>query len=143
MFSAMKACGLLRYNETSIWSSDTPGRCARDAIADSVSPRLTRYSSAVSLGVDRDGAVSLAIALGGAGARSATPGAGTGAAAVGGKAVLGAGGAETIGEVVAAAGGCAGGALAKAVGGSSNKVYSRTKRPVDQDNSRMTSMNGS
>src|SRR6202012_4134469 len=41
MLSSMKACGLLRYSETSIWSSDTPLGLLLAASAVSVSPGLT------------------------------------------------------------------------------------------------------
>src|ERR1700748_1795777 len=41
MLSSMKACGLLRYSETSIWSSDTPLGLLLAASDVSVSPGLT------------------------------------------------------------------------------------------------------
>src|SRR5512138_639335 len=50
------------------------------------------------------------------------------------------GAADTCGDVGAAA--CAGGAT-RDCGGSSSKVYSRTRRPEDQVSSRITSTNGS
>jgi hypothetical protein len=42
MLLSMNACGLPRYSDTSIWSSDTPLRAFAEAIEDSVSPLRTR-----------------------------------------------------------------------------------------------------
>ena len=42
MLLSMKACGLPRYSDTSIWSSDTPERWVREAMRDNESPALTR-----------------------------------------------------------------------------------------------------
>src|SRR4051812_45782359 len=100
MLLSMKACGLPRYSDTSIWSSDTPGRCVRPAMRDSVSPLRTRYSSTPD-GAGCDGASAVVVALGGTARRS--PGAGFGAG-VGPAAAAGAG----LGAGVAATGGAAG-----------------------------------
>src|SRR5206468_4238842 len=48
MLLPMNACGFERYSATSIWSSDTPERCVRVAMRESVSPWRTRYSSPLS-----------------------------------------------------------------------------------------------
>ena len=118
-----------------------PARCVRVAIRESESPARTRYSSA-------DAAADF---LG-----SATRG-GNGAAATGfdiagflsaGRATI-ARGSEAgpgLGDAIAGAAGAAGtgaAAIARLLGGSNNKVYSRTRRPVDQVNSKITSTNGS
>ena len=121
-----------------------PARCVRVAIRESESPARTRYSSA--------DAVADFLA-------SATRG-GNGAAATGfgiagflsaGRATI-AGGSEAgpgLGDAIAGAAGAAGAtgtgaaAIARLLGGSNNKVYSRTRRPVDQVSSKITSTNGS
>jgi len=140
MLSPMKACGLARYSETSIWSSETPGRCTREAIPYSVSPRRTAYSSTASAA---DGAGSLRLAW----RRSAGAGdaAGAGARATGGAlgAVVRGAGDAAAGAPEDIAGGTWGAAAWRVTGGSSSSVYSRTSRPEAQDSSRITSTNGS
>src|SRR5471032_1683053 len=114
MLSSMKADGLLRYSETSIWSSDTPLGLLLAASDVSVSPGLTLtedsppppeagdsdcFSADAGLG-SRGGLGSRA----GLGARPVGAGAGTGAASGAGdgaRATCGAG----AGAVVRAAGG--------------------------------------
>ena len=105
----------------------------RAAIFDSVSPGLTRYSSAP------DGAGD-----GAAAGRLTRLGAGAGAAAVRGARGAGATGADGAAAIAGAAAGGRRRAGARAmVGGSNSSVYSRTRRPVDQEISRITSTNGS
>src|SRR4051812_372567 len=71
MLLSMNACGLPRNSETSIWSSDTPERCVREATRDSVSPGRTWYSSIEPFGA-ADAAGAAAVAGGrGAGATGA------------------------------------------------------------------------
>ena len=155
MLLSMKACGLPRNSETSIWSSDTPERCVCDAMRDKVSPERTRYSSTpgdAGFATTSDGAD---VGLLGAGLRSAVLGAGAGAAAGAGEGSAAGGGAAATEGAGAGAGAGAGGGGAVAigavegagaratVGGSNSKVYSRTSRPVDQEISRITSTNGS
>src|SRR3954466_3415982 len=88
MLSSMNAVELLRYSETSIWSSDTPGLLCALAMDVSVSPGRT-----LTLSAPADSSV-------GAGA-----GAGRGAFATGAGAGVGAGlGARTAGAGAAAGG---------------------------------------
>ena len=141
MFSPAKACGLARNSDTSIWSSETPGRWMRPAMRDRESPGRTRMSSPPAAAA---GAAVAGAATRGAGSvtgRAARgEGAGTGVAAAGGagKAASTLGAGEITG---AAAGGAAG--VARAVGGSNSIVYSRTSRPLDQVASTITSTKGS
>src|SRR6476659_8918523 len=80
MLLLMKACGLVRNSATSIWSSETPGRCVFDAMRDSESPGRTRYSSAPP---PADGALGVLGALAALGGRDSDgTGAGDGAAAI-------------------------------------------------------------
>ena len=148
MFCAMKASGLARNSDTSIWSSETPGRSVRPAMPDSVSPRRTSTSSVlVAACAGSDGRVAAGAAARGAGAGASARGAvgagATGAAARGaagsGRAAAGAGpgAGETCADVAGAAG------WARVTGGSNNIVYSRTSRPEDQLSSRIMSINGS
>src|ERR1700748_1538716 len=118
MLSSMKACGLLRYSETSIWSSETPLGLLVAAIEVSVWPgcTLTEDSpppetgagaglSARSTGAGFGAGAALGAGVGfGAGVRAAGAGAGAGSGA-------GAGASGTCG---AGAGACAG---ARATGG--------------------------
>src|SRR5438034_6722300 len=113
MLLSMKACGLPRNSETSIWSSDTPERCVCDAMRDKVSPERTRYSSTpgdAGFATTSDGAD---VGLLGAGLRSAVLGAGAGAAA----AAAGAGPGSAAGGGAAATEGAGAGAGAGAGGG--------------------------
>ena len=154
MLLLMKACGLVRNNATSIWSSETPvavssSRCARANLRDERGTRRRRSRPTAHSGCSAS--------CGGLGARdSAGAAAGEGAAATrrsargaatGGGDIGAAGGASATAGAVerAAAAGTAGlGAGARAiVGGSNSSVYSRTRRPVAQEISRMTSTNGS
>ena len=118
----MKASWLARYSAISIWFSVTPAGRFWRAIAPSVSPFFTSCclasveTGAAGAGAGRDSARGFV----GAGAAGAAAGAGLAAGA-------------------GAAAGCGG--LNSA--GSSRNVYSRTRRPVDQDSSISTSRNGS
>ena len=144
MLSPMNASGLPRNSETSIWSSDTPLRSVREAMALSESPRRTRYSSPDAWTVlAAAGAGTGAADLAGTGAGAVARGAGAvrGAAATGagaGARVAGAGAAEATGAVVGE-----GAAATRVLGGSNSIVYSRTKRPDDQVASTITSTKGS
>src|SRR5205085_5067798 len=148
MLFSMKACGLPRYSETSIWSSDTPERCVRPAMRDSVSPGRTRYSS----GLDGSGwagvsAVAVAVPFDGPGRRSAGLGDAAGpvvGAGAGVTAATGGGAGEGSGVITGAVDGPGTGDVARLrVGGSNSSVYSRTRRPVDHEPSRITPTKGS
>ena len=158
MLLPTKACGLPRNSDTSIWSSEMPGRCVRPAMRDSESPGRTRTSSSLvgaapatggrgaSMGAARgvvragageragDGAVAIGA---GSGAAGAAIGAGTFAGAFAG--TFADEGAAAITGAADGAGACA----VRALGGSNNIVYSRTSRPLDQVASMITSTKGS
>src|SRR6516225_306850 len=148
MLSSMKADGLLRYSETSIWSSDTPLGLLAAASEVSVSPGLTLTVD--SPPVADDGAcfsTAAGAALGAFGLRAA--GAGTGAgvgasatcgAGAGAGAARGAGGAAVNTGAVAVVPGCA---AVLRPGGSISSVYERVRWPVDHVKSTMTSTKGS
>ena len=100
----MKACGLARNSDTSIWSSETPWRWVRPAMRDSESPERTRYSSPL------DGAAGAVLAgvvilTGGAGlaARGAAGAAGAAAPGGGGASAAGDGAGVITGEVAGGA----------------------------------------
>ena len=147
MFWPTKACGLPRNNDTSIWSSEIPGRWARAAMRLSESPERTRTSSPPVAAAD--GAAGAAPATGGRGgsigagregrdgAAAIGAGAGEGAAA-GALLAFGAGAGVMTGAAVAA-GACA----VRVLGGSNSMVYSRTRRPLAQVASTITSTKGS
>ena len=124
-----------------------PARWVRVAIRESESPARTRYSSADAaadfLGsATRGGSGAAATGLGMAGflsAGRATVAGGSKAGFAVGDAIAGAAGAARA----AGAAGTGAAAIARLLGGSNNKVYSRTRRPVDQVNSKITSTNGS
>ena len=139
MLLSMKACGLPRYSDTSIWSSETPCRCVRAAIFDSESPGLTLYSSAPV------GAATSAGLAAGRGSREAAASArGVAGAGTGRPAEAARGGTGAADDIVGAVVAAGAGAGARAVAGGSNSiVYSRTNRPVDQLTSRITSTKGS
>ncbi len=122
----MKACGLAWNIATSICSSDTAGGSVRWAIAPSVSPRRTVTCPSAGAGANAAGA-SCDGACGAAGLGAC------GAAATGGAGAAG----------TAATAGGAGGGAACSRGGSSSTVYWRTRRPVAQVSSSMTSTKGS
>src|SRR4051812_14068453 len=167
MLSSMNADGLLRYSETSIWSSDTPPGLLAEASDVSVSPERTlivdspppetgagAFSgfSAFSTGAGRGAGVGFGagVALGagaGLGARAAGAGASTGAVA-GGSATCGAGAGAGTGAARGAGGGEAktgavavvpGWAAVLRPGGSISSVYERVRCPVAQLKSTMTS----
>src|SRR5688572_16759798 len=112
----------------------------------SVSPSLTLYSPSplgAPAGATGDGRCAVVVRGAGAGRAVGATCGGVGAAAVApwlgpGAVCCGAG------EICGAAGACAiAGGATRDCGGSSNSVYSRTKRPEDQVSSRITSTNGS
>ena len=117
----INASSLARYIAVSIWLSVTPSSLLRRAMLPSVSPFFT-----VSC---------LAPAAGLAGA------AGMGRASVRGAGAVGVG--TATGAGFAAGAEAAAGLGARYSGGSSRKVYSRTRRPVDHCNSIRTSRKGS
>ncbi len=168
MLSSMKACGLLRYSETSIWSSETPLGLLVDAIEVSVSPELTLTEdspppletgagaglSARSTGAGAGFGAGAGRGAGlGAGVRAAGAGAGTGAAsgAGGGASATCGAGAGAAGARATGGGDANTGAVAVVPGwaevlrpgGSISSVYERVRRPVAHWKSTMTSMNGS
>ena len=148
MLSAMKALGLPLNSETSIWSREMPGRCARLATALKESPRRTLYSSPDSAAC---GAAVTGRAAAGLGAAGARMGAGADGRAIGALLAMGGGGggdgdAEGDGKgagVATAEVTGAGAAATREAGGSNNIVYSRTRRPEAQVASRITSTKGS
>ena len=164
MLLPLKALGLARNSETSIWSSETPGRCVRAgdlrqrvAGADAVLVGTRRLRRARGGGARRSRAAAeaslpargcAAARRSRASARAASRAASRASRAVtarrgaGAQAASGAGGAAEITGDVEVPG--AGGAAARIVaGGSNSSVYSRTSRPVAHEISRMTSTNGS
>ena len=131
MLSPMKACGLPRNSDTSIWSSEMPGCWVRPAMRLSESPGRTRYCEPSSAGAVAAGrGKALAVARGGGAGRVT----GAGAAALGAGAAAGA---------AAITGAVAGAGAAATLGGSNSIVYSRTRRPLDQLASTITSTKGS
>ena len=163
MLLPMKALGLARNSDTSIWSSETPGRCVRrgdlrqrvaglDAVlvADRrrrrrraragcrravARPRLAAAARGRGAALARCGARRFARGFARSRADGARP-------AVGGSGVGAGGAAEITGAVVVPARLRRAGARCVA-GGSNSSVYSRTSRPVAQEISRMTSTKGS
>src|SRR4051794_33178964 len=158
MLLPLNALGLARNSETSIWSSETPGRWTRVAIFDRVSPETTLTES--SAAPEPAPSVLAVLAVLGAAARrvvAAADGDSSRFARASAAAALaaarfsrasaraasrcsalvmagvangaGAGGAADItGEVEAPGAGCAPARIV--AGGSNSNVYSRTSRPV-------------
>ncbi len=158
MLLPTKASGLPRNSATSIWSSDTLGGCTDLAMRLSESPGRTWYLSPAAAAVAAAGAAGGAATALGAGAGASGRGAarrsglGAGAATAGGGAAwatrgvgcIGAGGGTGAAEMAGATLGAGAAAMLRGVpGGSSSIVYSRTRRPLAQFISRITSTKGS